>query len=137
MQTIKAILVALFVASMFVTMVCGVLGLTLGKPPDARGLVSAGIALISFGLLTLGEAVSKGGSQAKWRGTEVKVGRLSSFAFGVSACSLGVVFLGYEFLPERYRIWIGGVFAASFPLALLGQKIDGLAFKRAARQKRA
>ena len=135
MQTIKAILVVLLLASTFVALVCGVLALTVGKPPDALGLVSAGTAAMSVGLLTLGEAVSKSGSPARWRGTDVKVGRLSSFAFGISGCALGVAFLGYELLPERYLFWVGGVFLASFPLALVGQKIDGLASKRAARRE--
>jgi hypothetical protein len=58
---------------MFVTLVCGVLAFTVGKPPDALGLLSAGTAAMSVGLLTLGEAVSKSGSPARWRGTDVKV----------------------------------------------------------------
>ena len=136
MQAIRAILVLLLLASMFVTLVCGVLALTVGKAPDALGLVSAGTAVMSVGLLILGEAVSKSGSPAQWRGTDVKVGRLSSFAFGIGACALAVVFLGYELLPERYLFWVGGVFIASFPLALVGQKLDGLADKRAMRRER-
>jgi hypothetical protein len=137
MQTIKAILVVLLLASMFVSLMCGVLALTVWKPPNALSLVIAGTATMSVGLLTLGEAVSKSGSSARWWGTDVKVGRLSSFAFGIGGCALGVAFLGYKLLPERYLFWVGGVFIASFPLALVGQKIDGLASKRAARQERA
>jgi hypothetical protein len=135
MQTIKTVLVVLLFASMFVTLVCGVLTLTVGRPPDALGLVSAGTAMMSVGLLTLGEAFSKSGWQARWRGTGVTVGRLSSFAFGIGGCALGVVFLGYGLLPERHLFWVGGAFTASFPFALVGQKIDGLASKRAARRE--
>src|SRR5262249_15580829 len=113
MQTIKAILVVLLLASMFVTLVCGVLALTVGKPPDALGLVGAGTAALSVGLLALGEAVSKSGSPARWRGTDVKVGRLSSFAFGIGGCAPGIAFLGYELLPERYLFWVGSIFIAS------------------------
>jgi hypothetical protein len=137
MQTIKVILVVLLLASMFVTMVCSTLGLVAGKSPNALGLVSAGIAVMSAGLLALGEAVSKSGSSARWRWTDVKVGRLSSFAFGIGCCALGVAFLGHELLPERYLFWVGGVYVASFPLALVGQKLDGLASRRAARRERA
>lgn len=136
MQTIKTILVVLLFAGMFVTLGCGVLALTVGKPPQVVGLVSAGTAMTSVGLLILEEAFGKSGSPARWRGTDVKVGRLSSFAFGIGACALGVAFLGYELLPERYLYWVGVALIASFPLALVGQKIDGLASKRAARRER-
>jgi hypothetical protein len=136
MQTIKAILVIVLIVSMLAGLVCGVLALTVGKPPDALGRICGGAAALAVGLLILSEAVSKSGSPARWRGSDVQVGRLSSFALGIGACALGVVFLGGEFLPERYLLWLGIVFAASFPLALLGQKIDGFVHARTARQGR-
>jgi hypothetical protein len=136
MQTIKAILVIVLIVSMLVGLVCGVSALAVGKPPDVIGLICAGAAALAVGLLTLSEAVSKSGSPAKWRGSDVPVGRLSSFALGIGGCALGVAFLGAELLPERYLLWLGSVFIASFPLALLGQKIDGLVHTRLARQGR-
>jgi hypothetical protein len=126
-KTVGAILVIVLVVSMFIILVCATLALTVGEPPSALGTVSAGTALLAAGLLSLGEAVSKSGSG-------VKVGRLSSFAFGIGCCTMGIVFLGYYLLPERYMVWTAVVVLASFALGLLGMWIDGRVYERETRR---
>jgi hypothetical protein len=133
-KTVEASLVIVLVVSLFVSLVCATLALTVGESPVTLGSVSAGTALTAAGLLGLGEAVSKSGSPARWRGSGVKVGRLSSFAFGAGCCAMGVVFLGYDLLPERGLVWAGVVILASFALGFLGMWTDRRAHDRGARQ---
>jgi hypothetical protein len=133
-RTVEAIFVGVLLVSMLVLLVCSILAFTVGEPPAALGTISAGTMALVTGLLCLGEAVSKGGSCAKWRGSDAKVGRLSSFAFGIGGCAMGVAFLGYGLLPERYLLWSAVVFLASFALALLGMWIDGRAYARETRR---
>lgn len=134
MRTVEAILVVMLLVSMLVLLGCSILAFTVGEPPAALGTISAGTMALATGLLCLGEAVSKGGSRAKWRGSDAKVGRLSSFAFGIGGCAMGVVFLGYYLLPEQYLVWTAVVFLASFALALLGMRIDRRAYARETRR---
>jgi hypothetical protein len=134
MRIVEAILVVVLLVSMLVVVVCSTLALTVGEPPAALGAISAGTAALAVGLLGLGEAVSNSGSPAKWRGSDVKVGRLASFAFGMGWCAMGVAFLGYDVLPERYLVWAAVVVLASFALGLLGMWIDGRAYARRAKR---
>jgi hypothetical protein len=69
-------------------------------------------------------AVGKTGPPAQGAHSDAKVGRLSSFAFGLACCAFGTLFLGYGWLPEQYRLWVAVVWLASLALALLGQWID-------------
>jgi len=132
MKTFHTMLVAALFVSMAVFLVCWLLVFTRLVELEALSVLSAGMALLSVGLLCLGEAFSRSGSHAKWRGSDVKVGRLSSFAFGVGFCAMGTVFLGYGWLPGEYRLWGAAVFLACWALALLGQFLDGRAYERQA-----
>jgi len=125
-KTVKTILVVVLLVNVLVMLGCGVVAFMVGEPP-ALGAMSAGTMLLATGLLCLGEAVSKSGPIVRWRGTDVKDSRLSSFAFGVGACAMGVVFLGHGWLPERYGLWAAVVFLASLALALLGSRIKARA----------
>jgi hypothetical protein len=133
-RIVKAIFVVVLLVSMLLLLLCSILAFTVGEPPAAVGIISAGTMALAIGVLCLGEAVSKSGSPAKWRGSDAKVGRLSSFAFGVGGCAMGIVFLGYDVLPEEYRIWGAAVFLSSWALALLGMWIDGRAYARKTRR---
>jgi hypothetical protein len=57
-------------------------GVDVGRTTRRLATISAGTMLLAVGLLCLGEAPGKSGPRARWARSDVKVGRLSSFAFG-------------------------------------------------------
>jgi hypothetical protein len=133
-KTVEAILVGVLVLSMLVFFVCGILAFAFRGPPAFPAAISVGTGLLAFGFLCLGMAVGKTGPHARVARSDVKVGRLSSFAFGVACCAFGTLFLGYGWLREHYGLWVAVVWLASLALALLGQWIDTRAYERKTRQ---
>jgi hypothetical protein len=95
-----------------------------GRLPAQPLTISLGGMLLVTGLFCFGEAFSKSGSQAKWRRSDVRVGRLSSFAAGLWFGAGGVAFLGYGWLTEHIVPGILGAFAAGFVLGLAGLRFD-------------
>jgi hypothetical protein len=61
--------------------------------------------LLVTGLFFLGEAFGTSGPGTKWRRTNVRLGRLSSFAGGLWFGAVGVAFLGYGWATECDQIW--------------------------------
>jgi hypothetical protein len=89
-----------------------------------------GTALV-IGIFELREAAAKGADRGKWKRSEVPIGRLSAFAFGLGASAIGVAILGHGWLTVRIVPWyvFFGVLVASFPLALVGMQLDGLRYE--------
>ncbi len=103
--------------------------------PAEPMLIPGGVVLLVTGLFCLRGAADKTADRGRWRGSKVKVGRLSSFAFGVGFCAMGSVFLGFGWLlPQSYGIWAAAVFVASWVLAVLGQFLDNRAYEREVRR---
>jgi hypothetical protein len=96
-----------------------------GQVPLGEPLaISAGVMLLVTGVFCLRAAADKTADRGKWKRSNVKLGRLSAFAFGVGFGTIGTVFLGHGWLPERYGVWAAVAWLASFVLGVLGQWID-------------
>jgi hypothetical protein len=94
MRTVAVILIVVVFVSMLGLAAGVIVAFALGEPPAAWARISGGTMSLAGGLLLLGAAVSKSAARGTWRGSDVKFGRLSSFAFGMGSCAMGVVALG-------------------------------------------
>jgi hypothetical protein len=107
-------------------LVFGLLAWTGLLPPGEPLAISGGVMLLVSGLFCLRAAADKTAEAArgKWARSNVKVGRLSEFAFGVGFCSIGAVFLGSNRLPGWFGIAPFVLYVASWALAWIGAILD-------------
>jgi hypothetical protein len=124
--------------SAFASIVFLIVGWTKRLPLEPAGYCWGLMALV-MGIFELREATHRADG-GKWRRSDVPVGRLSAFAFGLGGCAIGVAFLGHGWLTNRIvpGLVFFWAFVASFALGLLGQWIDGRAYEasRAAIRRR-
>jgi len=99
-------------------------------PPGEPLTTSCGVMLLVTGLFCIRGTASKTADRGKWARSNVKVGQLSAFGFGVVFCSIGAAFLGFNWLPKQLSIWLVGAVMAGFALTWVGQALDGRAYKR-------
>jgi hypothetical protein len=94
--------------------------------PADETVISGGTMALVVGLFSLREAFSTTAERGKWRHSEVPCGRLSSFAFGLGFCAVGVATLSYRWLIDQIvpGLVFFGTFIASFVLGLVGQQLD-------------
>jgi hypothetical protein len=108
--------------------------------PIEWGIVSLGAMGLAVGLFSLREAFGSTGPRATWNRSDVPVGRLSSFAFGLAFCAGGVTFLGYFWLKDHEvpRLVLAGAVFVAFLLVVPGQWFDGRRYEasRAAVRRR-
>lgn len=97
---------------------------------DRPMVMSLGIALASLGLNGICGALIPRWERGWWkphgsRPPTVRVGRLSSFGFGVMVGAVGTCFLGYGWLPEAANLALFAAVVAGFVLMMVGGKHDG------------
>ncbi len=95
-------------------------------PPGEPLAITGGVMLLVTGLFSLREAFSTTDPHAKWGRSDVPCGRLTSFAFGLGFCAIGVTFLSHGWLTDRIvpGLLFVGAFVASFILSLVGSHLD-------------
>jgi hypothetical protein len=104
-----------------------------GLPVDRLALGSAGVVGTSTGLLFIGEAVMSRWERARWkpppcRPATVRLGRLSTLAFGIWFGALGMTFLTacvLNDLPNGAGWALLGALATAAALVTAGMRFDG------------
>jgi uncharacterized membrane protein YeaQ/YmgE (transglycosylase-associated protein family) len=95
-------------------------------PPDAAVAISAGVMGLVTGLFCLRDAFSKAGPGAKWRGSEVPGGRLTTFAIGLAFCVFGLGILGHGWLAGHAvpALLLLVAYLGSFVLVIVSAQLD-------------
>jgi hypothetical protein len=103
-------------------------------------IVSLGAMGLATGLFTLREAFGSAGPRGTWNRSDVPVGRLSLFAFGLAFCAGGVISLGYFWLKDHEvpRLVLAGAVFVGLVLVVPCQWLDGRQYEasRAAVRRR-
>ena len=103
--------------------------LWMGIPVERATAFCMGLAGITTGLKDIVAAINGRWERGWWKPppgnpATVRVGRLSSLGIGIWFTTIGVAFLGYDWLTEHIVPAILGALALGFALMLVGARLD-------------
>jgi hypothetical protein len=62
--------------------------------------------------------------RAQWKGTTIRIGRMTSAGFAFAFVSIGLVFLAWDAISEHSRIWFPVAFMVGFIAVIAGAAIE-------------